>query len=118
MDSAPKMAKLDWDREQRAARMRVRGSIPHWIDPSAVSYGDRRKVEVYLEPMVALLDEFSAMSRTQRGQREGEFKHKLGKLKREALSKASELDNNMAQGLLAQRAQIVIERFGELAASQ
>jgi hypothetical protein len=112
------MAKLDWDREQRAARLRARGSIPHWIDPSAVSYGDRRKVDEYLKPLVDLLDEFAAMSRTQRSQREGEFKHRLGRLQREAMAKAGGFDNNTAQGLLAQRAQIVIERFGELAAGQ
>jgi len=38
--------------------------------------------------MMALLDEFSAMSRTQRVQRAGEFKHRLVKLKRKALSYA------------------------------
>jgi hypothetical protein len=68
--------------------------------------------------MLGLLDEFAAMSRTQRSQREGEFKHRLGRLKREALAKAGGFDNNTAQELLTQRAQIVVERFGELAAGQ
>jgi hypothetical protein len=91
--------------------------MPHWIDPSAVSFGDRRKVDEYLKPMLELLDEFGAMSRTQRAQREGEVKYRLGQLKREALVEAGGLENDTAQGLLAQRAEIVMSRFAELAES-
>jgi hypothetical protein len=108
------MAKFDWDRETREARKRAHGSVPVWADPFAVSAHDERQVRQLLEPMVSVLDEYDALSRTQREQREGEFKFRLVGLKRDVASEAGKFANLTTREVARTRAELLLERFGAL----
>jgi hypothetical protein len=107
------MAKFDWDRETREARKRAHGSLPLWADPGALSFDDDRHVRAVLEPMVSLIDEYAELSSTQRRQREGEFKFRIVRAKRDALSEGGRFPNSSARENLSRRAEMLIERFRE-----
>ena len=72
---------------------------------------DDREVRRLLDPMAEVVDAFAALSRTQRSQRESEFKYQVGKLKHEAATNDSGLANATARDVLAQRAQLLVERL-------
>jgi hypothetical protein len=105
------MARLNWDRELREARKRKHGTIPVWADPSALSLDDERQVDALLDPLVNLLADFRAMSRTQQGQRRSEFEFRLRKLRDQALGEAAGIPNLAARQAVRGRAELLIQNL-------
>jgi hypothetical protein len=109
------MAKLDWDRETRETRKRKQGVVPVWADLSLLSLDDERQVMAILDPMLALVNEYERMSRTQQRQRPSEFRHRLSKLRDEAIAEGGALRDLSARESVRRRADVLVERLSSVA---
>ena len=109
------MAKFDWDRETREARKRKQGSVPVWADSSFLSDEDERQVTLILDPMLALVNEYERMSRTQQRQRASEFRHRLSKLKNKAIAEGGAFDNLPARESVLRGADALVDRLSSVA---
>lgn len=107
------MSKLDWDRETRETRKRKQGFTPTWADPDTVSLAHQRQIQALLEPMHELVRQFEGFSRTQRGQRHSEFRHRLRNCQNLAEQEAGAFADVSARDAVRRLSAMLIQRLDE-----
>jgi hypothetical protein len=88
---------------------------PVWADSPPLSHEDEQQVKLTLGPMLALVNEYERMSRTQQRQSASEFRHRLSKLKDEAIAESGASHHLSARESVRWRAEVLVERLSSVA---